>query len=46
MQDPLREIFENIYEGKIAVHPMTAQERAVWDAAQAVLGGDLVDKML
>ena len=44
MQDPLREIFE-IYEGKIGSHPMTKEERAIWDRARAVLGEDTTDEM-
>ena len=45
MQDPLREIFE-IYEGRIGGHPMTREERAVWAKAQAVLGENMIDRMV
>lgn len=45
MQDPLREIFE-IYEGRLGSHPMTKEERAVWNHAQAVLGEDAIDEMV
>lgn len=45
MQDPLREIFE-IYEGRLGSHPMTKEERAVWNRAQAVLGEDAIDEMV
>ena len=44
MHDPLREIFE-IYESKVGSHPMTKEERAVWDQAQAILGGNTIDEM-
>ena len=37
-QNILRELF-NVYEPKIESHPMTKDERAVWDKAQALLGG-------
>ena len=46
MQDILRELFDNYYEGKIGSHPMTAAEREVWDRAYAALGEDFVDKMV
>lgn len=45
MQDPLREIFE-IYEGRLGSHPMTKEERAVRNRAQAVLGEDAIDEMV
>ena len=45
MQDPLREIFE-IYEGRLGSHPMTKEERAVWNRAQAVLGEDAIDELV
>ena len=41
MQEPLREIFE-IYEEKVGSHPMTREERAVWNRAQASLGENMV----
>ena len=44
-QNILRELF-NVYEPKIESHPMTKEERAVWDKAQALLGGDMLDEML
>ena len=46
MQDILREIFDNYYEGKVGGHPMTEKEREVWDRAQAVLGGETIDKLI
>ncbi|MBD5169900.1 MAG: hypothetical protein HDT20_07290 [Oscillibacter sp.] len=46
MPDILREIFDHCYEGKVGSHPMTATEREVWDRAQAVLGGDMIDKLV
>ena len=46
MQDILREIFDEYFEGKIGSHPMTEEERAVWDRAQAMLGGEAVDKLV
>ncbi|MCI8941945.1 MAG: hypothetical protein K2P37_11380 [Oscillospiraceae bacterium] len=45
MQEPLREIFE-IYEEKVGSHPMTREERAVWNRAQASLGENMVDEMV
>ncbi len=45
MRDPLREIFE-IYEGRIGGHPMTEEERAIWDRAQMILGEDAIDEMV
>ena len=46
MQSTLREIFDGIYEEKIAAHPMTKAESAVWENAQSLLGEDFVDKMV
>ena len=46
MQDPLREIFEGEYELQTGRRPMTSEEIAIWDKAQAVLGGEMIDKML
>lgn len=46
MQDILREVFEELYEGQIGSHPLTKKERAVWDKAQAVLGGNAVDQLV
>ena len=37
MQDPLREMYELLCEGKLTGHPMTAEESAVWEAARGVL---------
>ena len=46
MQDILREIFDELYEGKIGSHPMTPKERKAWEKAQSVLGGEMVDKLV
>lgn len=46
MQDPLREIFDCIYTERIGDHPMTKNEYAVWDAAQAILGDEFLDQMI
>ena len=46
MQDPLREIFDIIYEKEVGDHPMTKEEGAVWEEAQKRLGEDQVDEML
>ena len=46
MQDPLKEIFDYCYEGKVGSHPMTEKEREVWDRAQMVLGGETIDKLI
>lgn len=46
MQDPLREIYELVYEASAAGHPMTEEEAAVWDTARSVLGRDMVDRLV
>ena len=46
MQEILKEIFEGDYEPKEGCHPMTAEEREVWDNAQKLLGGEMIDKMV
>ena len=46
MQDPLKEIFDHCYEGKVGSHPMTEKEREVWDRAQMILGGETIDKLV
>lgn len=38
MQDPLREIYELVYEANAAGHPMTAEEAAVWEHGAACAG--------
>ena len=45
MQDPLREIYE-LWEGKMGRHPMTKEERAVWNRAEAVLGKNAIDELV
>lgn len=45
MQDPLREIYE-LWEGKMGSHPMTKEERAVWNRAEAVLGKNVIDELV
>ncbi|MBD5151098.1 MAG: hypothetical protein HDT15_03105 [Oscillibacter sp.] len=45
-QDPLRALFEGDYEPQISHHPMTEEERAIWDQAQTILGGEMIDKMV
>lgn len=46
MQDPLRKIYELVYEVNAAGHPMTAEEAAVWDTAQRALGNEMIDKLV
>lgn len=46
MQDPLRKVFEGKYDPHLGHQTMTCEETAVWDKAQAVLGGEMIDKML
>ena len=46
MQDPLRAIFEGEYEPHAGHCSMTSEETAIWDKAQAILGGEMIDKML
>ena len=46
MQDLLREIFDVIYIEKVPSQPMTQAEYKVWDKAQEILGGDLLDEMI
>ena len=46
MRDPLREIYELVYEGTAAGHPMTAEESAVWDAAKKALGREMTDQLV
>ena len=46
MQEILKEVFEGDYAPKLGCHPMTAEEREVWDNAQKVLGGETIDKMV
>lgn len=45
MQDPLRALFE-LCEERLGSQPMTKEERAVWNRAQAVLGEDAIDEMV
>ena len=45
MQEILKEIFEGGYTPTTCCRPMTAEEREVWDNAQKVLGGEMIDKM-
>ena len=44
-RDILRELFD-IYEPKVGSHPMTKEERVVWDKAQVLLGESMLDEML
>lgn len=46
MPDLLKDIFNGIYEPKIVPHPMTKEERAVWEKAIALFGENMVDEML
>lgn len=46
MQDPLREMYELLCEGKLTGHPMTAEESAVWEAARGVLGNEMIDELI
>ena len=46
MQDPLRKIFEGEYDPHLGHRSMTSEETAVWDKAQAILGREMIDKML
>ena len=46
MQDPLREIFDLVYEARVPGHPMTAEESAVWDTVQNALGSEMIDKLV
>ena len=46
MQDPLREIFDLVYEARAPGHPMTAEESAVWDTVQNALGSEMIDKLV
>ena len=46
MQDPLRNIFDGIYEPQIVPHPMTDEESASWEKAITLLGEKAVDEMV
>ena len=46
MQDPLRTIFNGVYEPKSNYHPMTKEESAAWEKAIALLGEEAVDEMV
>ncbi len=46
MQDPLKSIFNGIYEPKTNHHPMTKEESAAWEKAIALLGEQAVDEMV
>lgn len=46
MQNPLREIFDVIYLDRAGYHPMTKEESYVWDCAQRILGGDMIDRLV
>ncbi|MCI9432114.1 MAG: hypothetical protein HFF70_06760 [Oscillospiraceae bacterium] len=44
--DVLRALFEGEYAPIANYYPMTEEESAVWDKAQAILGAEMIDKML
>lgn len=46
MQDPLRNIFDGIYEPQTNPHPMTSEESEAWEKAIAILGEKAVDEMV
>ena len=46
MQDPLREIYDLLCEPRIKGHPLTEEESAVWDTAQAALGAEMIDELI
>ena len=46
MQEPLKAIFEGIYEPKIVPHPMTDEESVAWEKAITLLGEKAVDEMV
>ena len=46
MQDPLKEIYECVYEAKATGHPMTEEEGAVWEFVRSVLGNEVADSLI
>ena len=46
MQDPLKEIYECVYEAKATGHPMTEEEGAVWEFVRSMLGNEVVDNLI
>ena len=46
VRNPLRAIFEGEYKPETGYHPMTKEEDAVWEKAQAILGSQIINELL
>ena len=44
VRNPLRAIFEGEYKPESGYHPMTKEEDAVWEKAQAILGSQIINE--
>ncbi len=46
MREPLKEIYELICAPRIKYRPMTKKESKVWEEAEALLGVEMIEKMV